>query len=58
MRMVRRGDTLSHLAAEEYLDPGLWRPIAVENNVDDPLQIQPGRVLLIPKLTGRGRTGR
>jgi nucleoid-associated protein YgaU len=58
MRMLRRGDTLSHVAAEEYLDPGLWRPIAVENNVDDPLEIKPGRVLLIPRLTGRGRVGR
>jgi nucleoid-associated protein YgaU len=58
MRTVRRGDTLSHLAAEEYLDAGLWRPIAVKNNIDDPLEIEPGRVLLIPRLTGRGQNGR
>jgi nucleoid-associated protein YgaU len=57
-RTIRRGDTLSHLAAEEYLDAGLWRPIAVENNIDDPLEIKPGRVLLIPRLTGRGKDGR
>jgi nucleoid-associated protein YgaU len=57
-RTIRRGDTLSHLAAEEYLDAGLWRPIAVENNIDDPLEIEPGRVLLIPRLTGRGKDGR
>jgi nucleoid-associated protein YgaU len=57
-RTIRRGDTLSHLAAEEYLDAGLWRPIAVENNIDDPLEITPGRVLLIPRLTGRGQDGR
>lgn len=57
-RTIRRGDTLSHLAAEEYLDAGLWRPIAVENNIDDPLEIEPGRVLLIPRLTGRGQDGR
>src|SRR5262249_48343471 len=27
-RLLRRGDTLSSLAAAEYGDPGLWRPIA------------------------------
>jgi nucleoid-associated protein YgaU len=48
--VVSRGDTLSAIAAERYGDPGLWRPIAEENNLDDPLSIQPGQVLVIPAL--------
>ena len=49
-RVVRRGDTLSSIAAEEYLDPGLWRPIGAANGIDDPLRLEPGRVLLVPRL--------
>jgi nucleoid-associated protein YgaU len=52
-RIVKRGDTLSSIAAEEYLDPRLWRPIAAENAIDDPRHIAPGIVLLIPTLTHR-----
>src|SRR5262249_32626670 len=33
-RIVKRGETLSSIAAGEYNDPGLWRPIADENDVD------------------------
>jgi hypothetical protein len=47
---VRRGDTLSSIAAKEYSDPGQWRPIAEENRLDDPLAIVPGQVLVIPAL--------
>src|SRR5262249_33265599 len=35
-RLLRRGDTLSSLAAAEYGDPAKWRPIAEANNVDNP----------------------
>jgi nucleoid-associated protein YgaU len=49
-RVVRRGDSLSSLAAEEYSDPSLWRPIAEANGIDDPRALQPGRVLAIPAL--------
>lgn len=52
-RVVKRGDTLSGIAAEEFLDPGLWRAIAEENCIDDPGNLVPGTVLLIPTLTGR-----
>jgi Contractile injection system tube protein/LysM domain len=51
--VVKRGDTLSSIAAQEYLDPRLWRPIADENAIDDPNHIIPGSVLLIPTLTHR-----
>jgi|RhiMetdeSRZDD1v2_1073273.scaffolds.fasta_scaffold05753_6 nucleoid-associated protein YgaU len=57
-RIVKRGDTLSSIAAEEYQDPGMWRPIADENAIDDPHSIAPGSVLLIPTLTHRYPLGR
>ena len=49
---VKRGDTLSGIAAVEYGNPGQWRPIAEANGIDDPLSIQPGDVLVLPALTG------
>lgn len=53
-RVVRRGDTLSRIAAEEYRDPALWRPIATENDLDDPRELSPGTILLIPTLPHPG----
>jgi nucleoid-associated protein YgaU len=49
-RVVRRGETLSSIAAEEYDDPGLWRPIAEANGIDNPRRLEPGKVLAIPPL--------
>jgi nucleoid-associated protein YgaU len=57
-RVVKRGATLSSIAAEEYRDPGMWRPIADANAIDDPLSLAPGTVLLIPTLTQRNSDGR
>jgi nucleoid-associated protein YgaU len=54
-RVIRRGETLSSIAAEEYSDPFLWRPIAEENNIDNPFDIDPGETLLVPKLSDRLR---
>lgn len=48
--VVRRGDTLSSIAAAEYDDPALWRPIARANRIVNPLKLTPGQVLTIPKL--------
>lgn len=53
VRTVKRGDSLSRYAAEEYGDPTLWRTIALENAIDDPLALVPGRVVLIPTLLRR-----
>jgi nucleoid-associated protein YgaU len=50
-RVVRRGETLSSIAAEEYDDPALWRPIAEANGIDNPRRLEPGRSLSIPVLT-------
>lgn len=57
IRIVKRGETLSSIAGEEYRDPRLWRPIADENHIDDPLELHPGTVLLIPSLNRRPRMG-
>ena len=54
MRVVKRGDTLSSIAGEEYLDPQMWRPIANENGIDNPLELTPGMLLLVPTLSKRG----
>ncbi len=50
-RVVRHGETLSSIAAEEYDDPALWRPIAEANGIDNPRLLAPGRSLSIPVLT-------
>jgi nucleoid-associated protein YgaU len=50
-RVVQFGDTLSRIAAEEYGDPGLWRPIADANRgLASPRRLTPGVVLVIPPL--------
>ena len=49
--LVRRGDTLSKIAAEEYGDPEMWRPIADANpGLVSPRKLEPGTVLTIPPL--------
>jgi Contractile injection system tube protein len=49
-RVVRAGDRIDNIAAEEYGDPARWRPIAEANELDNPWQLQPGYVLIIPRL--------
>jgi len=49
-RQVRRYDTLQSLAANEYGDPALWRPIATANGIVNPRDVRPGTVLTIPRL--------
>jgi nucleoid-associated protein YgaU len=51
-RVVRRGDTLHSIAAQEYRDPARWRPIAMANGIVNPRAVVPGTVLIIPKLAG------
>jgi nucleoid-associated protein YgaU len=50
-RIVRRGDTLTSIALDEYNDRTQWRTIAGANNIDNPRALAPGQVLVIPKLT-------
>jgi hypothetical protein len=47
---VRRGDSLSSIAAAEYGNPELWRPIADANGITDPLALAPGDRLVLPPL--------
>lgn len=53
-RTVRRGDTLSSIAGEEYQDPALWRPIAQANRIDNPHHLTPGQILVIPAIETGG----
>lgn len=48
--VVERGDTLSRIAADAYGDPRQWRPIAVHNQIIDPLDLKLGMVLEIPPI--------
>jgi hypothetical protein len=48
--VVQQGDTLSRIAAAEYDDPGLWRPIAEQNKISNPRKLVTGTVLAIPLL--------
>ncbi len=47
---VRRGDTLSGIAAATYQDPARWREIARANGISDPRRLAPGSVLAVPRL--------
>src|SRR5205807_254751 len=53
-RVVKRGDTLNHIAYEEYRDPGQWRKIAEEPAnaavLANPRFLAPGTELVIPAL--------
>jgi nucleoid-associated protein YgaU len=52
---VRRGESLSAIAAKEYSDPRAWRQIADANHIDDPLKLVPGRSLMLPATPAPGR---
>lgn len=47
-RTVVEGDTLASLAYQEYKDPNKWRALAEANNIDDPMRVKPGSVLIVP----------
>ena len=46
--LVIEGDSLASIAYKHYQDATLWRAIAESNNIDDPMELKPGRHLLIP----------
>ncbi len=58
IRVVRRGETLSSIAAEEFNDPAQWRLIAEANQMDNPRQIVPGQRLTVPALRPDDTSGR
>ncbi len=47
---VRDGDSLPSVAFEAYGDPTRWRVLAEANAVDDPLRLQRGSMLAIPRI--------
>ena len=49
-RIVKEGDSLWMFAAVEYGEPRLWREIARENGIVNPLELVPGTELVIPAL--------
>ena len=49
---VRKGDTLSGIAASQLNDAGRWRELARINAIEPPYHITPGQSLLIPGLPG------
>lgn len=53
LHTVAQGETLSSIATKVYQNPAMWRPIAINNNLDHPGQIAVGQQLLIPQLPFR-----
>ena len=49
-KIFKEGDSLWMIAFEEYGDPGYWRIIAHENNIDNPNKISAGREILLPAI--------
>lgn len=58
IRIVKQGETLTSIAAEEYNDPSLWRVIAQENRLDNPRLLTPGQRLTVPPLRTNSITKR
>lgn len=49
--VVVQGDTLTRIAASAYGDPRQWRLIAGANQIDDPLALAPGFILVVPPIS-------
>lgn len=50
IRRLESGQYLDTVAEELYGSSSHWRVIAQANGIDDPLALEPGRVLMIPEL--------
>lgn len=48
-RIVRQGERLDTLAYQEYRQCARWRDIAEANGLDNPLDLRPGQILIIPQ---------
>ena len=49
IHQVQVGDTLDRISGRYYGDPTQWRGIALANDLGDPLDLRPGRLLAIPE---------
>jgi len=47
---VKKNQTLSEIAWQQYTDPTMWRPIADTNHLANPRLLTPGMMLTIPSL--------
>jgi nucleoid-associated protein YgaU len=45
---VAQGETLDHIAHTVYGDPAYWRQLAEANGLVNPLDLEPGAVLVLP----------
>ena len=50
VRVFKAGDTLQNLAHHEYEDSTLWKVLAQYNDIEDPINIEPGTVIEIPPI--------
>ena len=48
--VVRTGETLSSVSNAVFRDPALWRQLAIANGITDPRHVEPGTVLVVPRL--------
>lgn len=48
--VVQHGETLMQISAEVLGDPSLWRAVAIENNIDNPMKLPVGLMLKIPAM--------
>jgi nucleoid-associated protein YgaU len=48
LHTVVAGDSLASIAYREYGDPGMWRPLAAFNGIDDPIRLRLGSSLFVP----------
>jgi len=46
--LVKQGDTVSGIAGMFYKDPTQWRYIAAANDIENPRELEAGRILTIP----------
>jgi nucleoid-associated protein YgaU len=53
MYVVGQSETLSAIAGRVYGNPQTWRPLAIQNAVDDPRTLSVGQRLLVPQLPFR-----
>lgn len=49
-RTLRQGMGLWDIANMEYGDPDMWKVIARENGILNPLEVRPGQVVKLPAL--------
>lgn len=49
-RTIRQGIGLWDIANMEYGDPDMWKVIARENGILNPLDVRPGQVVKLPAL--------